>query len=102
MPQLTGIAIKRRIGFYEDLNCVVSRGNGHVMVMGDFNASPSDYLHGVVGPYGLGSRDSDNGERLVLFACTNGLHVTNTFFPHKHIHQATWHPSDPSRAPSRS
>ena len=86
--------------FYEDLNCVVSRGHGHVMVMGDFNASVSDKLHGVVGPYGLGSRASENGERLVSFACVNGLCVTNTFFPHKRIHQATWYPPDPSRAPS--
>ena len=86
--------------FYEDLNCVVSRGHGHVMVMGDFNASVSDKLHGVVGPYGLGSRASENGERLVSFACVNGLCVANTFFPHKRIHQATWYPPDPSRAPS--
>ena len=82
--------------FYEDLNCVVSRGHGHVMVMGDFNASVSDKLHGVVGHYGLGSRASDNGERLVTFACANGLCVTNTLFPH----QATWYPPDPSRLPS--
>ena len=73
---------------------------GHLMVMGDFNASVSDKLHGVVGPYGLGSRASDNGERMVSFACANGLCVTNIFFPHKHIHQATWYPPDPSRAPS--
>ena len=26
--------------------------------------------------------------------------MTNTFFPHIHIHQATWYPPDPSRAPS--
>ena len=86
--------------FYEDISCVVSRGHGHVMVMGDFNASVSDKLHGVVGPYGLGSRASDNGERLVTFACANGLCVTNTFFPHKCIHQATWYPPDPSRLSS--
>ena len=70
------------------------------MVMGDFSALVGDKLHGVVGPYGLGSRASDNGERLVTFACTNGLCVTNTFFPHKRIHQATWYPPDPSRPPS--
>ena len=40
--------------FYEDLNCVVSRGHGQVMVMGDFNASISNKLHGVVDPHGLG------------------------------------------------
>ena len=71
-----------------------------MMVMGDFNASVSDTSHGVVGPYGLGSRASNNGERLVSFACANDLCVTITFFPHIHIHQATWYPPDPSRAPS--
>ena len=86
--------------FYKDLNCVVSRGHGHVMVMGEFNASVSDKLYGVVCPYGLGSRASDIGEKLVSFACANGLCVTNTFFPHKRIHQATWYLPDPSRAPS--
>ena len=91
---------EERDKFYEDLNCVVSRGHGHMMVMGDFNASVSDKLHGVVGPYGLRSRASDNGERLVSFACANGLCVTNTFFPYKRIHQATWYPPDPSRAAS--
>lgn len=46
--------------FYEDLNCVVSRGNEKVMVMGDFNASVSDdKLHGVVGLYGLRSKASE-------------------------------------------
>ena len=30
-----------------------------MMVMGDFNASVSDTLHGVLGPYGLGSRASN-------------------------------------------
>ena len=77
--------------FYEDLNCVVSRGHGHVMVMRDFDASVSDKFHVVVGPYGLESRASDNGERLVSLACANGLCVTNTIFPHKCIHQATWY-----------
>ena len=50
------------------------------MVMGDFNASVSDKLTGVVGPYKLGSRASDNHEILVTFACANGLGVMNTFF----------------------
>ena len=67
--------------FYEDLNYVVSRGNGNVMVIGDFNASVSDRLHGVVGPYGLRSKASDNGERLMSFACANSLCIANTLCP---------------------
>ena len=67
--------------FYEDLNYVVSRGNGNVMVIADFNASVSDKLHGVVGPYGLRSKASDNGKRLVSFACANSLCIANTLCP---------------------
>ena len=57
-------------------------------------------MHGVVGPYGLESTTSDNGERLVSFACANGLCLTNTFFAHKRIHQASWYPPDPSKPPT--
>ena len=71
--------------FYEDLNCILSRGNRQVMVMGDLNASVSEKVHGVVGPYGLESTTSDNGERLVSFTCANGLCLTNTFFAHKRV-----------------
>ena len=39
--------------FYSDLDCVMSNGNGLVMVMGDFNASVSERVKGVVGPYGM-------------------------------------------------
>ena len=86
--------------FYDELDCVVTRGNGRVMVMGDFNASVSEKLHGVVGIHGLEKTTSDNGERLVSFAGANSLCITNTFFPHKHIHQATWYPPDSRRHPS--
>ena len=63
-----------------------------VMVLGDFNASVSEKVHGVVGPHGLECTSSDNGERLVSFACGNGLCLMNTYFGHKRIHQATWYP----------
>ena len=86
--------------FYEDLNCIVTRGNGQVMVMGNFNALVSEKLHGVVGPHGLETTTSDNGERPVSFACASSMCLTNTFFAHKNIHQVTWHSSDPSKTPS--
>ena len=38
--------------------------------------------------------------RLVAFANANGLCITNTIFPHKRIHQATWYPPDPRTKPS--
>ena len=69
------------------------------MVLGDFNVSVSEKVHGVVGPHGLECTSSDNGEQLVSFACGNGLCLTNTYFAHKRIHQATWYPPDPSKAP---
>ena len=78
--------------FYSDLDCVMSNGNGLVMVMGDFNASVSERVRGVVGPYGLARHISDNGVRLVSFVSANGMCIANTFFLHKRIHQASWYP----------
>ena len=86
--------------FYSDLDCVMNNGSGLVMVTGDFNASVSEGVKGVVGPYGLGNRTSDNGERLVSFASTHGLCIANTPFPHKHIHTASWYSPDPRSRPS--
>ena len=58
--------------------------------MCDLNASVSECLRGVFGTYRIEGITSDNGDRLVSFACANGLCPSNTFFAHKHIHQATW------------
>ena len=41
-----------------------------------------------------------NGERLVSFATSNGICITNTLFPHKRIHQTMWYPPNPSAEPS--
>ena len=30
----------------------------------------------------------------------NGMCISNTFFPHKHIHQASWYPPGPTSKPS--
>ena len=86
--------------FYSDLDRVMSNGNGLAMVMGDFNASVSERMKRVVGPHGLGRRTSDNGERLISFANANGMCISNTFFPHKRIHQASWYPPGPTSKPS--
>ena len=53
---------KEKDQFYMDLNCILSQGNGQVMVMGGFNASMREKLHGVVGPCGLKCTTRDNGE----------------------------------------
>ena len=82
--------------FYLDLESVTTNANELVIVMGDFDSAISDCVEGVVGPHGL-SRTNDNGERLVSFASGNDLTITNSLFPHKRIHQASWYPPN-SRA----
>ena len=86
--------------FYRNLELTLNRGNGLAIIMGDFNATISETVQGVVGPHGLGRRTTDNGERLVSFASTNGLCITSTMFSHKRIHQATWYPPNPRAEPS--
>ena len=86
--------------FYNDLDNTISRGNGLVMIMGDFNAAISESVPGVSGTHALSNNTSDNGYRLISFASTHGLCIMNTFFEHKHIHLATWYPPDPKAYPS--
>ena len=76
--------------FYNDLDNTLSRGNGLVIIMGDFNASISESVPGVAGTHALSNSTSDNGYRLMSFAITHGLCIMNTFFKHKRIHLATW------------
>ena len=68
--------------FYSDLDYAMGSANGLVMVMGDFNAAISESVQGVVGPHGLSRQTSDNGK---IFACANGMCITNTLFPHRHF-----------------
>ena len=86
--------------FNSDLDYVMVNANGLTMVIGDFNATLGETVQGVVGPHGLGRQTSDNGKRLVAFASANGLCITNTIFPHKQIHRATWYPPDLRAKPS--
>ena len=94
-------SIEEKDQFYTDLDCTMSLTTlGLTMLMGDFNAAISESTQGVVGPYGLSKLTDDNGESLVSFASANGMCITNTLFPHKHIHQATWYPPNPKASPS--
>ena len=74
---------------YSLLDGVMVRAHGLTMVMGDFNATLSKTVSGAIEKHGLAWKTSDNGERLISFACTHGLCVTNTMFLHKQILQAT-------------
>ena len=86
--------------FYADLDGVMCRINGLVIVMGDFNATVGQEVDRVVGPFGLAGHTSDNGHRLVDFATVHNLCLSNTYFEHKRIHQTSWYPPDPSTKPS--
>ena len=86
--------------FCADLDGVMTKTNGLTMVPGDFNASVGNSVPGVVAPHGLGKETSNNGERLMEFASTHWMCITNTLFPHKAIHQATWYPPDARAKPS--
>ncbi|CAF4152005.1 unnamed protein product [Rotaria sordida] len=64
--------------------------------MGDFNArvgvEQANTSGGTVGKHAI-DKQNQNGRRLVDFCLLNSLIVTNTFFPHKAVHQGTWmHP----------
>ena len=86
--------------FYLDLESVTTNANGLIIVMGDFNAAISDSVEGVVGPHGLCKKTNDNGERLVFFTSSNDLTITDSLFPHKLIHQASWYPPNSRAQPS--
>ena len=93
-------SVKVKKHFYSDLVHVMANANGLTMVMGNCNATLGETVLGVVGPHSLGKQTSDNGKRLVAFASVNGLCITNTIFPHKQIHQATWYSPNPRAKPS--
>ncbi|CAF4625792.1 unnamed protein product, partial [Rotaria sp. Silwood2] len=67
-----------------------------IMIMGDFNArvgvEQANTAGGTVGKHAI-DKQNQNGSRLVDFCLFNSFIVTNTFFPHKTVHQGTWmHP----------
>ena len=78
--------------FYSDLEGVTTNTNGLIIVMGEFNTAISDNVEGVVGPHGLRRKTNGNGEILVSFAGSNDLTITNSLFPYKCVHQASWYP----------
>lgn len=84
--------------FYEDLQNLVRQvpSSDMLIVAGDWNAraGKSDGLsQGAVGKFGLGDRCT-NGDRMVNFATSNKLVLTNTRFDHPVHHITTWYSND--------
>ena len=64
-----------------------------VIILGDFNARVgSNFVSrsSVIGPQGLGECNEDR-MRLLDLCVSNKLLITNTWFQHKPLHQATWY-----------
>ena len=80
--------------FYETLQSTIESifKMDVIIVAGDFNArvgqpTSRSSLHGKHNP----DVRNNNGRRLVGFCNYNNLAITNTLFPHKKLHQHTWH-----------
>ncbi|CAF4314787.1 unnamed protein product, partial [Rotaria sp. Silwood2] len=84
--------------FYKILQATIDKTHKSdmIMIMGDFNArvgvEQANTAGGTVGKHAI-DKQNQNGRRLVDFCLFNSFIVTNTFFPHKAVHQGTWmHP----------
>ncbi|KAL4100807.1 hypothetical protein QTP88_020836 [Uroleucon formosanum] len=62
------------------------------IVLGDFNAKLGKEIifRSTIGNHSLHDITSENGLRLIDFACGGGLIVKSTMFPHKDIYKGTW------------
>ena len=85
---------KVRDDFYRQLEKAVSKipERDNLVVVGDFNAktgSSWNKYKSTIGKFGKGSTNS-NGERLLEFASSHDLVLTNTCFKHKLCHRTTW------------
>ena len=80
--------------FYEVLQDQIDKviKKHFLIVLIDFNArvGPNITASQLHGPHNTDEQNK-NGTRLVDFCYNNGLEITNTLFPHKRIHQWTWH-----------
>ena len=91
----TSEASAASVAFYDQLQSVVASAprRDMVIVLGDFNArvgSGPGHRSPAIGPHCL-DECNGNGMRLLDFCACNGLVVTNTWFQHKPLHQATWY-----------
>jgi exonuclease III len=84
--------------FYQTLQSSIDKTDKAdiILIMGDFNTrvgqEQTKSAHSAVGKHAV-DKQNQNGRRLVDFCLFNEFIVTNTFFPHKRVHQTTWmHP----------
>ena len=82
--------------FYDQLQEILEKvqKKHFLIVQGDWNAKIGSDAHkdwvGVCGAH-ANAQTNDRGLRLLEFASSNGLFVTNTFGPHKNSRRWTWH-----------
>lgn len=80
--------------FYEELDKVWDSISNYCVkiVIGDFNAKVGreEMYQPTIGRESLHDRSNDNGTRLIHFCMTNGLTLSNTYFPRKDIYKQTW------------
>ena len=86
--------VESKDDFYEQLESTMQKCNRNdiLLITGDLNAKVGKGTteeREVLGQHGTGTRN-ENGERLCGFCEMNGLVITETIFPHKEIHKATW------------
>ena len=79
--------------FYEEVSKIMSENKSYYkIVIGDFNAKVGGHQQGdgaVVGQYGYGERN-ERGTRLVQFATSENLTISNTCFKKRKSRKWTW------------
>jgi exonuclease III len=77
--------------FYEKLDtiCDLLPNNKVKIILGDYNAKigQEPFFSPTIGKNILHTNSNDNGSRLVNFAITRNMVISNTIFPHKNIHK---------------
>ena len=82
--------------FYEKIENTIQKApkKDLLIIQGDFNAKIGEDAYenwaGTVGRYGTG-KTNDRGLRLLEFASSHQLTITNTLYPHKISRRTTWH-----------
>lgn len=83
--------------FYEDLDRIYDKTLGNVIkiILGDLNAmcGKESQFQPTIGKESS-NISNDNGLRIISFASSKNMVISNTTFPHKKIHKRTWRSLD--------